>query len=291
MKRLKRLTGRWRRTECRFLLGIILWSSLFFDMSHVPCLVSQLDCSLAHAGQMSKWPSLFRGIVVADSPLGVRVVEVAPDSQAARAQLRPEDIIVRVNDAEIRSIDEFASVSQQWKGQAATATVVVFRNGTPLEVFLHLYSAPVLEAWGLRFIPDHDLRFGDPRAGRDYWARLGRGFEIIGKWELALEAHLNALHQMPSDVPTAAKSVELLLRIGQERLAGKNLAGGFSALRRATQLMARVFDHPLDDQQLQAMRDGLQATLEALRAAGDQRGSDPNRKKGSDPRLDSQTNV
>ena len=107
---------------------------LFFLLTH---LLTHSLTSLA-----AQLPSLFRGVVVADSPLGVRVVSVEEGSQASLADLRPEDIIVRVEAREVHSIDEFAALSATLKGHAASATVLVFRNGAPRELTLRLPWRP-----------------------------------------------------------------------------------------------------------------------------------------------------
>jgi len=73
----------------------------------------------AAAAMAGQRPSLFRGVVVADSPLGVRVVSVEDASQASQADLRPEDIIIRVDGADVGSIDAFAMFSEALKGRAA----------------------------------------------------------------------------------------------------------------------------------------------------------------------------
>ena len=212
-------------------------------------------------------PSLFRGVVVADSSLGVRVVSIEESSQAAQADLRPEDIIVRVEDQEIRSIDAFATISSALKGRSQSTAVVVFRNGTPRELNLHLYSYPILRAWGIEFVPEHDVRFAQPATGRAHWSRMGRGFEDARNDPEALGAYLNALHNVPDDVPAAMKAVELSCRIGQRQFAQGQLQGGLSSLGRAVTMMQQLFNYPLDDAQLMRLRDQLRATLDALKRA------------------------
>ena len=211
-------------------------------------------------------PSVFRGVVVTDSPLGVRVVSVDAGSQAALADLRPEDIIVRINGAELHSIDEFAALSGALKGQAVRATVVIFRNGQPLQLILHLFSFSVLRAWGLAFVPDDELRFAEPRAGWTYWTRLGHGLEQAGKHAEALDAYLNALHQLPTETDTAVKVSELSLLVSQQRLEGGALADGVASLRRGILVMQRLFDRPLTPAQLAPLKRRLQATLHTLHA-------------------------
>src|SRR3989338_7427417 len=82
----------------------------------------------------SKLPSLFRGVVVADSPLGVRVVSVEEQSQASLADLRPEDVIVQINQTAVHSIDEFAALSSALRGRAMQAAVVALRRGQPRQL-------------------------------------------------------------------------------------------------------------------------------------------------------------
>jgi hypothetical protein len=228
-----------------------------------------LCCALALAAAVpaaaAQWPSLFRGVVVADSPLGVRVVSVEESSQAHWADLRPQDIIVRVDDREVHSIDEFAELSNALKGRAVRATLLIFRRGSPRELLLHLYSYPIRSAWGLEFIPEHDLRFADPGIGRDYWMRLGRGFEDAGKPAQALDAYLNALHQDPAAAAAALKASELLCRLSRERMEAGALEEGLGWLRNGLLLMERLFDHPLSDEQLRAIRSQLEQTLHALK--------------------------
>jgi hypothetical protein len=198
-------------------------------------------------------PSVFRGVVVADSPLGVRVVGVEELSQAFWADLRPEDIIVRVQETEVRSIDELAALSTSLKGRALSVTLLVFRNGVPRELVLHLYSYPVLRAWGLSFVPDHDVRFADPAVGLAYWQRLGRGFAEAGKTAQALDAYLNGLHNVPGDIGAALTVSALLSRLSRTLLAGGQAAEGVARLRQAVLVLQRLFEHPLDDEQLAAV--------------------------------------
>ena len=212
-------------------------------------------------------PSVFRGVVVADSPLGVRVVSVEDASQAQLADLRPDDIIVRVRDADIRSIDEFAVRSSALRGRALAVPVLVFRDGTPRELTLHLYSYSILQAWGLKVLPDHDVRFAEPRVGLDYWSRLGRGFEEADKPAEALDAYLNGLHNVPADAATALHVSRLLVVLSRRRLADGALAEGIAELRQALQVLERLFDHPLTDEQLREVRSQLRETLQGLRQA------------------------
>ena len=240
---------------------VFRWRLTFFLLSLVSCLMSQAWVFCAEL------PSLFRGVVVADSPLGVRVVAVEESSQAFWADLRPEDIIVRVQDAEVRSIDEFAALSTSLRRRALSVTLLVFRNGVPREVTLHLYSYPVLRAWGLSFVPDHDIRFAEPAIGLAYWQRLGRGFEEAGKTAQALDAYLNGLHNVPGDLGTALTVSGLLSRLSRAHFAEGRAAEGAARLRQAVLVLQRLFERPLDDEQLAAVRRQLQETLAALQQA------------------------
>jgi hypothetical protein len=223
---------------------------------------SPLDTAFA-----SQLPSLFRGVVVSDSDAGVRVVSVEESSQAYLGDLRPEDVIVRVRDAEVHTIDEFAALSASLRGQAASATLLVFRNGTPHELTLHLYSYPVLRAWALAFIPQHDVRFAEPQTGLAYWVRLGQGFERAGKPADALDAYLNALHNVPDDVPTALTVSDLLVRMSRERLSSGDLAEGAAQLNRALKVMNGLFTHPLSTDQLEVVKRQLTDALRSLKEA------------------------
>jgi len=228
---------------------------------HVSCLLSPVSVL---AGQ---WPSLFRGVIVADSAVGVRVVSVEETSQAFQADLRPEDIIVSVNGQEVHSIDDFATLSTALKARAALATVLVFRRGAPQELHVHLYSYPLLRTWGLEFIPEHDVRFAEPRIGLEYWTRLGRGFEEARKPADALSAYLNGLHLVPADAATALKAAELFSALGQEHLRRREWAKGIAALRQAVGVFEKLFDYPMTDDELQRIKHQLEATLQALRTA------------------------
>lgn len=236
----------------------------------LPLITSHYPLGTALATQL---PSLFRGVIVADSQLGVRVVSVEESSQAYQADLRPDDIIVRVHDAQIHSIDEFALLSTTLKGRVNSTTVVIFRNGRPREIVIHLYSYPILRAWGLAFVPDNDLRFAQPATGRDYWMRLGRGFEEAEKKPEALNAYLNGLHNVPSDVPVALKVAELSSRIGQDALQHEARLEGLASLRQALLVMQKLFDYSLSHDQLGAIRDQLRGTLAALRHLHSRRSS------------------
>jgi len=217
------------------------------------------------AAVAAEWPSLFRGVVVADHAIGIRVVSVAEASQASYADLRPEDILFRINDVEIHSIDDFAVVSLALKGRAASATVLIFRNGQPKRIQLHLYSYPILRAWGIQVVPDHDIRFAQPQTGLDYWRRLGRGFEQVDNPHEALDAYLNGLHNVPADAATAAKVSELLWRLGRQALDAGRLPEGIDRLTQAVTVLERLFDHAMTDEQLEAIRAQLERTLATLR--------------------------
>jgi hypothetical protein len=205
--------------------------------------------------------------VVADDEVGVTIVSVEEGSQAFQAELRPEDVIVQAHGREIRSIEDFAALSAQLKGQASETTLVLFRHGTPRQVRLHLYSYPLLRAWQIEFIPDHDLRFAQARTGLAYWSRLGRGFEHVGNEAEALNAYLNGLHNDPEDQETALKVIRLHAHVGEARLARGSLAEGLASLQQALTMMERFFEFPLSEPQLAGLRDQLRATVEALRQA------------------------
>ena len=213
------------------------------------------------------WPSVFRGVIVADSAVGVRVVSIEESSQAFQADLRPEDIIIGVDGHEIHSIDDFAALSTSLKGRATLATVLVFRRGVPREIRVYLYSYPLLRTWGLEFIPEHDLRFAEPRIGLEYWTRMGRGFEEARQPGDALNAYLNGLHDVPADSATALKVAELFSSLGQQHFAQRRLSEGIASLRQAIMVFEKLFDYPMTDDELQRIKHQLEATLDALRAA------------------------
>ena len=200
-----------------------------------------------------------------DNPLGARVVSVEEASQAALADVRSDDVIVQINDTAIKTIDEFAILSQTLRGQAVKARVVVLRDGEPRELFVHLYSYPLLREWDLYFVPEHDLRFLEPKAALAYWLRLARGFETAHDAEHALNAYLNALHQDPAQVDVAVQASELIWAIARARLAQHRLPDALAAIQQGTTLLNHLFDHPLDGVQLQLVKHQLQETLELLR--------------------------
>ena len=152
----------------------------------------------------------------------------------------------------------------------------MFRNGTPQQLSLHLFSYPILRGWGIEFIPDYDLRFAQPEIGLDYWRRLGRGFEEANKPDEALDAYLNGLHNVPADVATALKISELSSRISQERLDHGDLTAGIGALTQSLTVMEELFDYPLTDEQLRTIKGRLTETLQVLRrTTGAQRRTPP----------------
>ncbi|MBI3009570.1 MAG: PDZ domain-containing protein, partial [Candidatus Omnitrophica bacterium] len=51
--------------------------------------------------EAQKLPSLFRGVVVTDSALGVRVVNVEEGSAAYEADLRADDLILQIHGTDI----------------------------------------------------------------------------------------------------------------------------------------------------------------------------------------------
>lgn len=210
-------------------------------------------------------PSLFRGVMVVNGPLGVRVVSVEETSQAFLSDLRSEDVILQINGTAIHTIDEFAAISQQLKGRAAKATLLVLRNDQLQELTVHLYSVPVLQQWDLSFVPEHDIRFADPTAGVAYWMRLARGFQEAGDLEHALNAVLNALHNDPGRLDVALRAADLLWAIARAQLARGQLSGALAPLDHGTTLLERLMAHSLTVSQLQSVRHQLEETVAALR--------------------------
>ena len=266
------------------------------------CLLLTANCLLLTTAVAEERPSLFRGVVVAEAPVGVRVVSIEEASQASLADLRPDDVIVRIKypahgrgillemlhsnlsmeTEEVHSLQQFAEISRRLKGRATTTQIVVFRQGVPRELSLHLYSYPIVREWGLEFLPDHDLRFAQPSLARAYWARLSRGFAEAGKPDEALNASLNALHADAGDVGTALTATVLSFRIAQEALrapaspAGRReLPRAIVALQRALTLMERLVERSLTEGQYQGLRDQLAETLRAFQEARRQSARQP----------------
>ena len=210
-------------------------------------------------------PSLFRGVVIADHSFGVRVVSVDEDAQAYQADLRPEDIIIRIDSEEIDSIDRFALISNSLKGKALRARLLIFRNGVPKEIEVHLYSYPVRETWGLDFVPDYDLRFAQSYIAETYWLRMGRGYLEAGNEAQALSSYLNVLHNEPQNITAAVKVAELFSRIGHRRLKERAYAAGITALRQSLAVLQKLFDYPLTEAQMLSIKEQLQETLKTLR--------------------------
>lgn len=235
-------------------LRVLFFASIIYNLSFITAAAVQR-------------PSVFRGVVLADSSSGVRVVSVDEGSQAHLADLRPEDIIVRVHDRDVHTIDEFAVVSGELRGAVEAAKVLIFRNGTPHELTLHLYSFPVLRSWQIEVVPEHDIRFADPATGREYWLGLGRGFEEAEHPEQALGAYLNALHNVPDDVPTALKVSGLYTALSRERLKAGDLAGGIDRLNRAVTIMNGLFTRRLTLEQMESVKQQLTEALHSLRDA------------------------
>ncbi|HEX9785310.1 MAG TPA: hypothetical protein VGA56_21580 [Opitutaceae bacterium] len=210
------------------------------------------------------WPSLFRGVVVTDTQLGVQIVRVDEASQAYQADLRPGDLLLRIHETDIRTIEEFAVVSLALKGRAEETRLLVFRNGAPRELTLHLYSYPVLRAWGVRFIPDHNIRFADIEPAVEYWMRMGRGFEEAKKPLEALDAYLNVLHISNGHLPAAVRVAGLMLHTGSRQVAMGDHPAGLARLTDAMEILSRLFNHPLHPDQLGYIRDQLAGAVEAM---------------------------
>ena len=222
---------------------------------------SLFTSSVLVAGQ---WPSLFRGVVVANSALGVRIVSVEEQSQAALCDVRAEDVIVQINGLAVHTIDEFAVLSEGLKGKVLKTALIVLRNGQPRELIVHLYSWPLLHQWELSFVPEHDMRFAEPSAAVSYWSNLGRGFDTAGQLERALNAYLNALHTDPGNLDLALNASDLLWRIGQQRMREHRLQASVEALQQATVILTHAFDQPLTAEQMQQVKSQLQHTIDAL---------------------------
>ncbi len=78
---------------------------------------------------------------------------------------------------------------------------------------------------------------------------------------------MNALHNVPGDVPSAVAAAEFASRLGQEHLGEGRLAQGIASLHRGVVLMERLFQYELTEAQLRRLRDQLEATVAALRGA------------------------
>jgi membrane-associated protease RseP (regulator of RpoE activity) len=231
---------------------------------------------LAHSvtAQVKEWPSLFRGVVVAEAPFGVRVVSVEASSQAAQADLRPEDLIMRVDETPITSLEEFAGTSRRLKGRTASAQVLVVRNGAPRTIRLHLYSYPLLRAWGIEAVPNTDLRFAQPQIAQAYWIRQGRGFAIAGKLAEARDVYLNALHHVPEDAAVALTVVSLDAQLAEQALRARAVAQAAGSLAEALGILQHVFERPLTDDQLRTIQEEMADILKALRSTSPQQSSD-----------------
>ena len=221
-------------------------------MSHVPAAAAPL-------------PSLFRGVVVADGRGGVRVVSVEERSQAFLADLRPEDLILRINEMPTSRIEQFATVSQLLKGHQAAATLLVMRSGELRDIILHLFSYPVLTRWKLAFVPDFDLRFGDPSVGREYWTKLAHEFQAAGRRDAALNALLNALHNDPESVETAWLVSEALWDVSEIQLGSNRMADALGTLRNQLTLLDRLFDEPLEEGRLRTLKLRLSDSITSLK--------------------------
>lgn len=91
---------------------------------------------------------IFNGITVVDSTLGVRVVAVGPSAE--RANVLVGDIIVSINDTEIRTSDRFAEVMRDIQPDEMI-TLRIRRNGIVLisltfdvEDYLRVTPTPAL---------------------------------------------------------------------------------------------------------------------------------------------------
>lgn len=63
---------------------------------------------------------------------GARIIAVAPGSPAAKAGLKPEDVIIALNGKPIRSVKQLISTTKEYLGQEVTLTVR--RDGKELQV-------------------------------------------------------------------------------------------------------------------------------------------------------------
>ena len=91
---------------------------------------------------------IFNGITVVDSTLGVRVMAVGPSAE--RANVLVGDIIVSINDTEIRTSDRFAEVMRDIQPDEMI-TLRIRRNGIVLisltfdvEDYLRVTPTPAL---------------------------------------------------------------------------------------------------------------------------------------------------
>ena len=120
-----------RRTTRVLWLAVLVACTLTGTLCAAPS-ASLRAASRAESRDAEEQPSIFRGVVVANSDVGVRVVSVEAGTQAAMAGLQPEDLIVRINGDDVRSIDEFATRSTTGPtgfGGAAMGSPVAF-SGT-----------------------------------------------------------------------------------------------------------------------------------------------------------------
>jgi hypothetical protein len=226
-------------------------------------------------------PAVLRRHVGLPPGVGLLVDAVAPDSPAADAGLRPDDLLHKVNDQLLVNQQQLAVLVRTFRAGDAVR-LAVLRDGKPVDLSAKLAERDLPPLESLRFgSPDFPFP-GDPRPdGRPDGPQWGPG----GQADPFRHAPLNLL----SDNATVAWDdgavhLDLTVKGGKKHLFAKDKDG------------RELYDGPVDtDEQVKALpaevRDRLPhvALPPALRPGGGPRPDEPRREKPSpreDPRPD-----
>jgi S1-C subfamily serine protease len=81
------------------------------------------------------------GVTLAQTPDGIQVQEVQPDTPADTAGIRAGDVLLTVNGTKVRTVNQLSTVLRELAPGTA-ATIVVDRDGTDVSVDLVLAERP-----------------------------------------------------------------------------------------------------------------------------------------------------
>jgi len=171
---------------------------------------------------------------------GILLTSVAPGTPAARANLLPGDVIVRVNDFEIKSAEDFSYMLNE-AGSGATVNFTVFRGQTPKPSTLFTPAMPpspaqppqpVMTPQGFDFKPF------------DISVKLGEAFNTANAMRLAEEyrkgvSNFSLLPVVARGIETAALSQKAAAHLGAR---GGMLVLYVDAESAAARAGLRVFD-------------------------------------------------
>ena len=135
---------------------------------------------------------------------GVLLTSVAPGTPAAHAGLRPGDVVSRIGQHDVRSIEDMSLMIKELGGNTLANFTVLRAQSAPLNLAVHLSESPS---------PGLDTARAELRAAhselRAKQSIINRTQENVRRYETALRQFENEHQRLPANDPKAAPTAQL----------------------------------------------------------------------------------